>query len=365
VENLIVFVGYGHQLPIVLGMFGKENLEYLSEFNAKNFHDTKTQIYYHKGLKSKIYFYNHPNDFLTESDDFFKTFNNCIFFIEELGSRLMEDKVNWLKAFNPSIKRAFIWHYAEVFETSFMKRIEDIGYDIILSGSKRPGLDSYPNFYFDLLFPFRYFRYYIGYYYLEDLVKAMPLPKYDKSKPKLFSYIRAYQNSGWRTTILDDTPKIRKMLNPKDSANDAYDLVYPKHKHFEAIYDYLYCNYNLIFETLAYTNNGERFITEKTFKGLFFGKPILLVACYETLNELRDMGFYLLNFDFVENLYSAFDVQKSITLFAEWLDNASDDEIEEKYNQSLEKSIQNRHKLMEYLNDYSEMENIFKKLLLN
>ena len=50
------------------------------------------------------------------------------------------------------------------------------------------------------------------------------------------------------------------------------------------------------------------------------------------------------------------------SLFSEWLYAASTDEIEEKYNQSLEKSIQNRHKLMNYLNDYSEMENIFTKL---
>ncbi len=153
------------------------------------------------------------------------------------------------------------------------------------------------------------------------------------------------------------------MLEPKDSANDAYDLLYPKYKHFEAINDYLYCNYNLIFETLDYTNNSERFITEKTYKGLFFGKPMLLVACYETLNELKNKGFYLLNFDFVERINTTQDVELSITLFTEWLDSASDDEIEERYNKSLEKSIQNRHKLMEYLNDYSEMENIFTKLL--
>ena len=126
---------------------------------------------------------------------------------------------------------------------------------------------------------------------------------------------------------------------------------------------FLYCNYNLIFETIDYTNNSERFITEKTFKGLFFGKPILLVACYETLNELKDMGFYILNFDFVENINTSQSVEHSITLFSEWLNSTSDEKIEESYNKSLEKSIQNRHKLMEYLNDYSQMENIFTKLL--
>ena len=65
----------------------------------------------------------------------------------------------------------------------------------------------------------------------------------------------------------------------------------------------------------------------------------------------------------MENINTSHDVERSITLFSEWLDSASDDEIEERYNKSLEKSIQNRYKLMNYLNDYSEMENIFKKLM--
>jgi hypothetical protein len=363
VENLIVFINYSNQIPIMIGMFGKNNLEYLSEFDAKQFDRSDKQIYYHKGLNSKIYFYNQMNDFLKEPNDFFKKFNKCLIFSEFLESRLLDDKLFQLNIYWPNIKKAFIWHYGEVFENGFVNRIREIEYDLILSGSKRPLLEKESNFYFDLLFPFRYFRYYIGYYYLEELVNNIPLPKYDKSKAKLFSYVRAYGASGWRNDILNSNPKIGKMLKPKDSANDAYDLLYPKYKHFEAINDYLYCNYNMIFETLNYTNNSERFITEKTYKGLFFGKPIILVACYETLNELKEMGFYLLNFDFVESITTSQDVDRSIALFSEWLDNTSEDEIEERYNKSLEKSIQNRHKLMEYLNDYSEMENIFTKLL--
>jgi len=363
VKNLIVFINYGNQIPIMLGIFGKNNVEYISEFDAKQFDNSNKQLYYHKKLNTRICFYNHLNDFIKEPNDFFKQFRKCIIVAEQFESRLLEDKIIALNTSWPNIKKMFIWHYGEVFENGFVNRIREIEYDLILSGSKRPLLDKASNFYFDLLFPFRYFRYYIGYYYLEELVNNIPLPKYDKSKAKLFSYVRAYGASGWRTDILNSNPKIGKMLKPKDSANDAYDLLYPKYKHFEAINDYLYCNYNLIFETLNYTNNPERFITEKTYKGLFFGKPIMLVACYETLNELKEMGFYLLNFDFLENITTSQDVERSITLFSDWLDSASDDEIEERYNKSLEKSIQNRHKLMEYLNDYSEMENIFTKLL--
>ena len=362
-ENLIVFINYSNQIPIMLGMFGKENLEYLSEFDDNDFAKSNKQIYYHKKLNSKIYFYKYLDDFIKESDEFFNKFKNCIVFAEHLENKLLKDKVDVLKSFNPNVKRIFIWHYAEVFETSFIRKILDIGYDFILSGSKRRAFESLSYFHFDLLFPFRYFRYFIGYYYLEELVNNIPLPKYNKSKSKLFSYVRAYGNSSWRNRILNANPSIVNMLNPKDSANDAYDLLYTKYKHFEAINDYIYCNYNLVFETLDYRNNNERFVTEKTFKALFFGKPIILAACSDTLNELKNMGFYLLNFDFLENINNAEHVEESITLFSEWLNTTSDEEIEERYNKSLEKSIQNRHKLMEYLNDYSDMENIFTKLL--
>jgi hypothetical protein len=363
IENLIVFINYSNQIPIMLGMFGKENVEYLSKFDAKEFDNSDKQVYYHKQLNSKIYFYNHMSDFLKETNDFFRNFNKCVIISEFLQNRMLDDKLFQLNVLYSNIKKLFIWHYGEVFEIDYVKRIKEIEYDLIISGSKRPSLENEPNFYFDLLFPLRYFRYYIGYYYLEDLVSNISLPKYDKSKSKLISYVRAHGNNGWRKNLLIENPLIQKMLNSKDSANDAYDLLYPKYKHFEAINDYLYCNYNLIFETLDYRNNSERFITEKTYKGLFFGKPIILIACSDTLNELKNMGFYLLNFDFVENIVNCVDVEKSINLFSEWLYNSSDDEIEERYNQSLKNSIQNRYKLMEYLNDYSKMESIFKKLL--
>ena len=85
-------------------------------------------------------------------------------------------------------------------------------------------------------------------------------------------------------TKMTNKVKMSKKQELENVWFDAYDLLYPKYKHFEAINDYLYCNYNLIFETLDYRNNSERFITEKTYKGLFFGKPIILAACSNKLN---------------------------------------------------------------------------------
>jgi hypothetical protein len=119
VENLIVFINYSNQIPIMLGMFGKENVEYLSKFDAKEFDTSDKQIYYHKKLNSKICFYRYLNDFINESNDFFKKFNKCVIFSEFLESKLVDDKLFQLNTSWPNIKKAFIWHYGEVFEKKF------------------------------------------------------------------------------------------------------------------------------------------------------------------------------------------------------------------------------------------------------
>jgi hypothetical protein len=359
-ENIIVFINYSNQIPIVLGMFGKDNLEYQSKFDAMDFDSSNIQIYYHPKLNSKIYFYRQFADFLNESDDFFNKFNNCLFFIENLNNTHLIDKVNRIS----NSKKLFIWHYAEVFDKEFIDKIKNIEYDFILSGSNRPELVG-NNFELDLLLPFKYFRYYIGYYYLEELICNIPIPKYNTNKSKIFSYIRANRDSSWRKGFIDSIDGLSSLLHPKNSANDAYDLLYPKYKHFEAINDYLYCNFNLLFETIDYRNNIEYFITEKTFKGLFFGKPILLVAPYPILNFLKEQGFYIGNFEFMNEINSVEDLTKSIQNFTNWINNASIDEIESKYNQMLELSINNRKVLFNYLNDYSQSETIFQKLLNN
>lgn len=359
--NICVFIGYPNQIPIFLGLFGKANLIYESKFDQSSFDSDNKQIYYHKKLNTKFYFYREDKNFLNEDDSFFESFDNSLFFLESLNPNayLLFDKVDKIK----NKKILYVWHYGEVFHKDIYSVVEKRNYNLILSGSKRPELETYENYVFDPLLPFRYFRYYIGYYWLEDLLNKLEPPKYDKTIPKLFSYIRAYSDSSWRTEYINKINGLIELLTSKDSANDAYDLLYPKYKHFEAINDYLYCNFNLIFETINPYNNSEWFLTEKTFKGLFFGKPFLLIAPYSTLNFLREKGFFILNFEFNETIQSSVDVQNSIQNFVNWINSTNDKEIETKYNEFLEKSKNNRKVLFEYLNDYSQSEKIFQTLI--
>lgn len=358
--DLAVFVNYDNQIPIFLGLFGRDNLIYESKFDAWEFNQSITQFYFHPKLNTKFCFYKSEIDFLRENDSTFDSYDNVIFFAENLNpNNKIFDKIKLVK----KSKKVFIWHYGEVFHKDILAIIENRDYDLIYSASKRPELEIKDEYIFDPLMCFRYFRYYIGYYWLEGLLENIEIPKYNKDIPKLFSYVRAYSDSSWRKEFINKISGLNKLLTPKDSANDAYDLLYPKYKHFEAINDYLYCNFNLIFETINPYNASEWFLTEKTYKGLFFGKPFLLVTPYPALNFLKERGFYILNFEFLENIESGKDVEKSIQNFINWIQSANDNQIEIKYNEFLEKSKNNRKILFEYLNDYSQSEKIFQKLL--
>jgi len=359
--NICVFIGYTNQIPIFLGLFGKENLIYESKFNAADFDSSVLQIYYHKSLNTKFYFYRENKDFLNVENSFFESFDNFIFFLDVLNKNynFLFEKVKNIK----NLKKAFIWHYGEVLHIDIFSVIKSRNYDLIYYGSKRPELDNHINYVFDPLLPFRFFRYYIGYYWLEGLLENIETPKYNKNLPKLFSYVRAHLDSTWRKEFINKINGLSELLSQKNSANDAYDLLYPKYKHIEAINDYTYCNFNLIFETINPYNNTEWFLTEKTYKGLFFSKPFILVTPSEALNYLKDKGFYLLNFEFKDSIQSGEDVVKSIQNFIDWLKSSNDLEIEIKYNEFLEKSKNNRKLLFEYLNDYSQSEKIFQNLL--
>lgn len=358
-ENLIILKGDRYQIPLLLGLFGRDELVYESEFDESVYSREPLQIYSCSKLNSKIYIYKDIHDFIKTPVEKFNNFDKKIVVLDSLSNSIVNNKIKLIT----NCKSIFIWHFGELFESSDIQKVYDLNLDYVLSGSKRPELENYDRFELDLLLPFRFFRYYIGYYYLEDLVNSIELPKYDTNKPKLFSYVRYRNSSNWRNEILKSIDGLETLLTPKNSANDSYDLVYPKYKHFEAINDYIYCNFNLIFETIDYRNSLEFFITEKTFKGLFFGKPFLLAAPVSMLNFLRDRGFHITNFEFVDKIENPNDVLQSIKLFTDWLKSATETEIENRYNELLEKSKKNKDVLMNYLNNYEHNFDIFKKLL--
>jgi hypothetical protein len=224
-----------------------------------------------------------------------------------------------------------------------LEKCKKANLDLLLSGSNQIGLDKIGIF--DYKLSFKYFYYYIGYYYLTSLIPNLKNKSYDSNQLPIFTYSKATHDSSWRSEILNDLhDRFPNKIYNGNSINDSYDLEFTKYKHFEAINDYSYKNYNLVFETINYRNNAEYFVTEKTFKALFFNTPFYLVAPMDMINELSK-DFYLLNSEF-DNLDSF----------------VGSDDLSEKFEYYTDKSKNNLSKLLEYINDYSHIEH-FKKLL--
>jgi hypothetical protein len=337
-NSVIIFLGTGYELCMAFGLFGKENLEYKSEFDHRVYKNSKYVKYYFEKLNCDIIFLSQPNfiDDLNISEYDYK-----IIAVSE--SDIIDEKCDSYRQKYPNCKLVFLWMYGEVFYKTLLQKCKKANLDLLLSGSNQIGLNEIGIF--DYKLNFKYFYYYIGYYYLKELMSNLKNRKYDINHLPIFTYAKSSIDSNWRSEILTDLHnKFPNKIYSGISINDSYDLEYTKYKHFETINDYSYKNYNLIFETIDYRNSMEYFVTEKTFKGLFFNNPFYLVAPSDMIDELSK-DFYLLNSEF-ENLDSF----------------VSSEDLAEKFDYYMDKSKDNLSKLLNYINDYSHTE-LFKKLL--
>jgi hypothetical protein len=355
-NNLILFLDRKYALCKAFGLFGKENLIYKDEFDHRAYQSSTYVKYYSEEMKADLMFVsmNHIVYDNVPAEEI-NSYQNKIIMISDTD--IYYDKCERFRETYPGCKLVLLWMWGEVFPKKLFDKCKSTKIDLILSASNQSNIHlndmmSEPYDFseigiFDPKLSFKYFYYYIGYYYLTDLMSNMKEKKFDKNQLPIFTYSKATNDSSWRSEILNRLHKKfpNKIFNGS-SINDSYDLEFTKYKHFETINDYNYKNYNLVFETIYYQNNSEYFITEKTFKALFFNHPFFLVGPIEMIKELSK-HFFLLNSEF-----------KSIDEFI------GSNDLESKFEYFVEKSKDNRKKLMEYIHDYSYTE-YFKKLLNN
>jgi hypothetical protein len=336
--NVIVFLGNGYELCKAFGLFGKENLEYKSEFDHRIYKESNHVKYYFAKLNCDIIFLSQPN-LIDELD--INSYDNKIIIVSE--SDIINEKCNLYRNKYPNCKLVFLWMYGEVFYKTLLQKCKKANLDLVLSGSNQIGLEEIGIF--DYKLNFKYFYYYIGYYYLTSLMSNLKNKSYDTNQLPIFTYAKTAIDSTWRSDILNELHrKFPNKIYSGISINDSYDLEFTMYKHFETINDYSYRNYNLVFETIDYRNNVEYFLTEKTFKALFFNNPFYLAAPAEVV-KILSKDFYLLNSEF-SNLDSFVGNQNLETDF-------------ENYSN---KSKNNLPKLIEYINDYSHIEHFIKLL---
>jgi hypothetical protein len=337
-NSVIVFLGRRYELCKAFGLFGKDNLKYQSEFDHRIYNESDIIKYFFPELNCDIFFLSTENAISKLKID---EYNTGIIVVSE--SDIYNKRYKVYKQKYPNCKLIFLWMYGEVFSKELFEKCKEANLDLILSGSNQIGLNEIGIF--DPKLNFKFFYYYIGYYYLTELVFNLKEKKYDSNKLPIFTYSKASNQSSWRSEILNNLhSKFPNKIYNGNSINDSYDLEFTKYKHFETINDYSYKNYNLVFETIDCRNNDEYFATEKTFKALFFANPFFLVAPSELIKTLSN-EFYLLNLDF-----------ENVDEFV------GTNDLDFKFEYFQKKAEVNHSKLLEYIKDYKYTEH-FKKLL--
>jgi hypothetical protein len=181
----------------------------------------------------------------------------------------------------------------------------------------------------------------------------------DKRINKLFVYSKS-KNGSERERLLEDLIVLDRTYNKTFKEDDVFwnEINYNNY-HLSFYVDYLLCKFNLITETQPPSFNNQptlsRYITEKTIKGLMVPTPSYLLSQKETYDSLKEYGFYFLNEEFGE--YNLDNYKKFITFIKE----STDEEFDNLFKITYEKSKLNKLKLEEYI--YSDKIKELKLLL--
>lgn len=176
---------------------------------------------------------------------------------------------------------------------------------------------------------------------------------------KLFVYSKS-RAGGERERLLNEIINLDKTYNKNFNEYDVFwNNINYNNYHISFYLDYVSCRLNLVTETQPPSFNNQptlsRFISEKTLKALITPTPTYLLSQKETYDSLKEYGFYFLNEEFGEYDYSNY---KKLCIF---LKESTDQELEDLFNRTYEKSKLNKLKLEEYI--YSDKTKEIKLLL--
>jgi hypothetical protein len=145
--SVIVFLGNSYELCKAFGLFGKENLEYKSEFDHRIYKNSKYVKYYFEKLNCDIIFLSQPN-FIDDLD--ISLYDNKVIVVSE--SDIINENCNSYRQKYPNCKLVFLWMYGEVFYRTLLEKCKKANLDLLLSGSNQIGLDEIGIFDYKLIF---------------------------------------------------------------------------------------------------------------------------------------------------------------------------------------------------------------------
>ena len=199
----------------------------------------------------------------------------------------------------------------------------------------------------DYKYSLTYYYHKFGFCYYQKGTQQLEI---SNRKNKVFLYSK---HSGEHTARYDlikqaiDTDKIEE----KPYTNDDWFWYFVNYNYYHMPFfnDYNTCKFNLVMETqppIEIKENSNLFVSEKTLKALMVSTPTYVCLQYPVYQNLKRAGFYFLNEEFGE--YDKDTYQQNYNNFCNWLKNSSDIELNEMFEKTYVKSINNKKVLEDW-----------------
>jgi len=362
-----------------------------------------------------------PKDYLTiqtywENNEFFRnvkeitnfTYNKNEVDVVTYNRWKEKDLYKFVKKFQKAYDGVFIFYFNAVstpihlsnYNNIFIETDEVVSFELIkllenpynkiLTSGKKEGFRA-KNYYFNHKLAFHYFYYLLGFYHLN-------IKKLNVEKENLLG---TYLKKGYRQERDDLYFDIEsKFKNKKEFENYSFtfendlalalDLKYNlgwMKNHISSFTDYIRSLFILNFETDSPDVTNTHHLTEKSIKSILFSKlniPSIMYAHQEILINLKNDGFWFLNFDYLDfdelkdweskkdDEYGAKLVKNSVLKSVDFileLDKkfkGNKKEIENYIVENYSDKLQNNYKLFKnILNDIDIKEEVFNTITKN
>jgi hypothetical protein len=248
------------------------------------------------------------NKYITVSKPQFPNIEFIQMLQPEVGSEIRE-KYDWIFAVNPNRKwdyneKVYFGCFGECYEDDLIGDVET--YDkLIFSSEMDKYNDSYKHYQEPLLHFTRNFHFY-GFNFNPPLYEFTTFNN-QREKPISFCYNSGLDGTegvnnkrGFRKELVhsinDKYPN--SIISPQKSSDfKKTNLMMTDYKNNGWYWDFNRAWATLVFETTPMEDMGNRFFTEKTFRGLMSGNALLLAVHNSKIRYLRDLGFWILNAD--------------------------------------------------------------------
>ena len=256
-----------------------------------------------------------------------------------------------------------VFYDDEPYELNKLKKVEFIfSCGNIVKRNQNSWVDENKNkIKLDFKYALTYFYHKFGFCYYQSGENKLDIVNREN---KVFLYSKNAGAHTSRAGLIRRAIKTGKIYEKEYSEEDWFwYYVNYNYYHMPFFYDYNLCKFNIVTETQDPTMHDEKmshFLSEKTLKALMVSTPCYVLLQSDVYKELTDYGFYFLNSEFGE--YNDDNVKaveylkhypkqwnENYQQFLNFIQKASDEEFDNLFKKSYEKSKNNKLLLESYL----------------